>query len=55
MAKEDRVELFFSNLTTLSEYYCIEIDPLGRILDYSAKHNRKFDENWDVKGRISLL
>jgi chondroitin AC lyase len=49
VAKEDRVELFFSKDSILSDYYCIEIDPLGRILDYSAKYYRKFDEGFDFK------
>ena len=46
VAKEDRVELFFSPDTTLNQYFCIEIDPLGRILDYSAQSYRKFNEEW---------
>lgn len=70
VAKEDRVELFFSATPNLSKYYCIEMDPLGNILDYSAKYYRKFNEAWDfsqtkiathiapggylVEGRISL-
>jgi len=70
VAKEDRVELFFSALSDLSQYYCIEIDPLGHVLDYSASYYRKFNYSWDfdqidvsaqkstqgymVEGRISL-
>lgn len=70
IAKEDRVELFFSATSDLSQYFCIEMDPLGRILDYSAQYHRKFDVLWDfnhveiatrytlqgyiVEGRISL-
>jgi hypothetical protein len=70
VAKEDRVELFFSNDTTLDNYYCIEMDPNGNILDYSAKFYRQFNESWNftskeiatkviengyiVEGRISL-
>lgn len=49
VAKEDRVELFFSAKFDLNQYYCIEMDPLGHILDYSAKYYRKFDETWDFK------
>lgn len=51
VASEDRVELFFSSDTTLAVYYCIEIDPEGNVLDYSAKHYREFDENWDFKNK----
>jgi hypothetical protein len=47
VAREDRVELFFSAKSDLNQYYCIEMDPLGHILDYSAKFYRKFDEAWD--------
>lgn len=49
VAREDRVELFFSSDTTLSKYYCIEMDPNGNKLDYSAKTYRNFDDNWDFK------
>ncbi|MDN3688846.1 carbohydrate-binding family 9-like protein [Cyclobacterium jeungdonense] len=68
--QEDRVELFFSSDTTLVRYYCIEIDPNGNVLDYSAAYYREFDPTWDftskelatkitdtgyfVEGRISL-
>lgn len=70
VAKEDRVELFFSSDDTLKNYYCIEIDPIGNILDYSAKMYRIFDRDWDftsvevaakqntngyiIEGRISM-
>jgi len=70
VAKEDRVELFFSAKSNLSQYYCIEMDPFGHILDYSAQYYRKFNETWNfeqtkisaqiysqgyiVEGRISL-
>lgn len=52
VASEDRVELFFSNDSTLTKYYCIEIDPNGNILDYSAKYYRVFSESWDFKSTI---
>jgi hypothetical protein len=52
VASEDRVELFFSNDTTLAKYYCIEIDPNGNILDYSAKYYRDFSESWNFKSII---
>jgi hypothetical protein len=58
VAKEDRVELFFSAKSDLSKYYCIEMDPLGRKLDYSAQFYRKFEETWnfnqvDIAARIT--
>ncbi len=44
----DRVELFFRTNDTLTPYYCIEIDPTSRILDFKAypKKNFKFDWSW---------
>jgi hypothetical protein len=44
---EDRVEIFFARDAGLDRYYCIEIDPLGRVHDYSASHYRRFDSTWD--------
>ncbi len=50
IASEDRVELFLSNDTTMKEYFCFEIDPLGRVLDYKASYYRIFDDKWNVSG-----
>jgi len=41
----DRVELFFAKQAALNDYWCIEIDPSGRVHDYHAKHCRKFDSD----------
>lgn len=49
--QEDRVELFFSSDTTLDRYYCIEIDPNGNVLDYSAAYYREFDPTWDFSSK----
>jgi hypothetical protein len=46
----DRVELFFARDEKLREYYSIEIDPTGRVLDYSARFYRHFDSEWDCPG-----
>lgn len=48
LAEEDRVEVYFSYSEALDEYYCFEVDPYGRVLDYMAKFYRKFDEEWDL-------
>lgn len=45
--KEDRVEIFFSPGEDMSVYYCAEIDPLGRVLDYSSRYYRGMDYDWD--------
>lgn len=47
VAGTDRVELFFCSTPSLEgDYYCAEIDPLGRVMDYKAKLYRKFDMSW---------
>ncbi len=48
--REDRVELFFALDERLAQYFCLEIDPLGRVLDYRASHYRKFDFSWTFPG-----
>ena len=46
----DRVELFFSSVEDLSKtYYCAEIDPKGRVLDYGCVFPRKFDYGWSFR------
>ena len=35
---EDRVELLFALDEELAEYFCLEIDPLRRVLDYRDSH-----------------
>ncbi len=52
IAKEDRVEIYFSKNKTMEEYFCVEVDPLGRVLDYSAAYHRKFDDQWDIDGML---
>lgn len=50
VAGTDRVELFFSPTPALEGfYYCAEIDPLGRVMDYKARLYRKFDMTWAFK------
>lgn len=47
VGQEDRVELFFSPGADIKRYFCAEMDPQGKILDYSARYHRKFDESWN--------
>lgn len=42
----DRVELFFRNNASLNPYYCLEIDPCSRIMDFKALPEKEFDFNW---------
>ncbi len=50
VAMGDRVELFFSADTSLENYYCLEMAPGGRLLDYRASWYRKFDSGWNLEG-----
>ncbi len=43
----DRVELFFRSDKSLNPYYCLEIDPTPRIMDFIAKPMRQFNFNWN--------
>lgn len=47
IANSDRVELFFRSNASLNPYYCLEIDSLGRIMDFKAYPNKKFDFSWN--------
>lgn len=46
----DRVEVFFAPNASLDRYYCLEIDPLGRVLDYASAFYRKMDRDWSCGG-----
>lgn len=46
----DRVELFLARDRELEEYYAIEIDPRGRVLDYRGRFYRRFEKGWDCPG-----
>src|SRR5579871_1439495 len=35
--KSDRVEIFFKQEDNTANYYCLEMDPLGRVYDNEAK------------------
>lgn len=51
----DRVEIFFRINSRLNPYYCLEIDPLGRILDYKAFYYRRFDYKWQWPGKKQIM
>ena len=44
------MEIFFARDPHLERYYSIEIDPLGRVLDYAGRFYRRFDDAWDTPG-----
>lgn len=45
---EDRVEIFFSTSLEMDPYFCLEIDPMGRVMDYSCRYYRQYDYDWDM-------
>ncbi|MBG6062314.1 hypothetical protein IWX83_002112 [Flavobacterium sp. CG_9.1] len=47
IGNSDRVELFFRTDELLNPYYCLEIDPTCRIMDFIAKPNKNFDFDWN--------
>jgi len=51
----ERVEIFFRINSQLNPYYCIEIDPLGRIFDYKTRYHRQFDYEWQWPGEQQLV
>ena len=46
VGSSDRVELFFKIDDNLSPYFGLEMDPLGRVMDYRATYYRNFDSSW---------
>ena len=49
VAPEDRAEIFLSPTSDMQEYYCAEMDPKGRCLDYSAKFKRVYNYGWSFE------
>lgn len=47
IGNSDRVELFFRTTEKLNPYYCLEIDPSPRLMDFIARPNKNFDFNWN--------
>ncbi len=55
----DRIEIFFKSNGDMYPYYCLEMDPKGRVLDYIAEYYRETDFGWfwpdgelEVKAKI---
>ena len=46
VCNEDRAEIFLSATPDMHTYYCMEMDPKGRALDYVTNYYRKYDYNW---------
>ena len=50
----ERVELFFRSDVKMQPYYCLEMDPHGRVLDYRAEHYRQFDREWAWPNELGI-
>ncbi|MBL4746409.1 MAG: carbohydrate-binding family 9-like protein [Flavobacteriaceae bacterium] len=46
IGESDRVELFFRTNDQLNPYYCLEIDPSVRVMDFKATPEKNFDFDW---------
>ena len=46
---EDRVEIFFSCDSLMTSYWCAEIDPKARPMDYAAHFGQPFDYEWNFR------
>tara|TARA_R110001583_G_scaffold8896_2_gene41994 strand:- start:46032 stop:46676 length:645 start_codon:yes stop_codon:yes gene_type:complete len=51
----DRVEMFFRQDENLDPYYCLEMDALGRVLDYKTRYYRNFEYEWSWPGPESIV
>ncbi|MCR4922202.1 MAG: hypothetical protein K5945_10945 [Bacteroidaceae bacterium] len=49
VCNEDRAEIFLSATPGMETYYCMEIDPQGRALDYVTNYYRQFDYDWSFQ------
>ena len=51
----DRVEIFFRKDEELNPYYCLEIDPFGRAMDFEGRFYRNSNHNWSwPEGHLEL-
>ena len=50
----ERVEIFFRSDEKMTPYYCLEMDPHGRVLDYEANHYRQFNRDWQWPDDLAI-
>lgn len=50
----DRVEIFFKRDDQMKPYYCLEMDPESKVLDYIGEFYRDFDFAWGWPGKNNL-
>ena len=46
IGNSDRVELFFRKDKEMNPYYCLEMDPTPRLMDFRAFPNKNFQFDW---------
>ncbi|WP_165748703.1 sugar-binding protein [Cellulophaga sp. Z1A5H] len=46
IGNSDRVELFFRTNKEMNPYFCLEMDPSNRVMDFKAYPGKKFDFDW---------
>lgn len=51
----DRVELFFKSDDVMKPYYCLEMDALGRVLDYRAEYYRQMEYDWSWEQGLDVF
>ncbi|MBX2841913.1 MAG: hypothetical protein KTR26_09075 [Flammeovirgaceae bacterium] len=51
----DRVEIFFKRDDQMKPYYCLEMDPESKTLDYFGNFHRDFDFSWSWPGSKNLI
>jgi hypothetical protein len=54
VTRSERVEIFLRSDPEMKPYYCLEIDPHGRVLDYKADLYRLFDYNWSWPEKLQI-
>jgi hypothetical protein len=47
---EDRVEVYLSRDDQMKDYYCFEVDSMGRAFDYRGSYYRRLDTKWKFDG-----
>jgi hypothetical protein len=50
----ERVELFFRENSDMKNYYCLEMDPALRVLDYQAAYYRQFNRAWQWPESLNI-
>ncbi len=55
IGNSDRVELFIRKDDRLNPYYCLEIDPTSRVMDFRAFPNKNFEFDWDFSKKDLLV